>query len=685
MYAFDNIVSRFRDRKRGTNVVLCGSDCYVDAQARGNIKSPFDVDVVCGMDSMVRDLLSWKEYILDYTFGRLGIDTERIDHPVLMTETLCNPEYSRAQMNELLFEAYQVNSVNYGLDALFSAYANNIRDDGLVVSAGRSSTLVVPLVAARGVLDNAKRQSWGGAQAVDFLQKLLQLKYPNCPQKITTYEVQRMLEELCYTSSDYDAEIRHFQVPVNLAKVDRVVQLPYTAPERKENTQEELELAEERKRAASRRLQEQTRLMRQERAQQNENDLKYYTLLREWKDKESQQDYLARLESEGFDTEQEFERHYKRLDTSVRKNRAEELGEEFQEEKKEPEFPLADVPDAELDEEGLKEKRRQLLMKAGYEARLRARAEKEEEKRLEEERQAKELQERRENPEAWLKKIHAQYDQTLARIQERTRLREMLPNRKSAAAQQRMKSITALASENDTGSTGSHRRRKRGEDEDTFGADDSDWAVYRTINDATNEEEEAEDHAQLEQLEQKLLEFDDRFTEEDTYAAMLSRKSHLTNTFLRGFEPKWDPEDAVQFHQLHLNVERIRVPEVSWQPVIAGIDQAGVGELCRHVLRSFDENVRGRMIQNVLVTGCYSQLPGFDTRLQSTLRSVLPTHAPLSVRRASNPRFDAWRGMRKWVLEQDEVFRSTSVSRADYEEKGPGWFQEHGLSACVKM
>lgn len=586
-------------------------------------------------------------------------------------------------MNELLFEAYQVPSVNYGLDALFSAYSNGVRDDGLIVSSGHSSTLVVPLVATRGVLENAKRQAWGGAQAVDFLQRLLQLKYPNCPQKITTYEVQRMLEELCYTSSDYDAEIRRFQVPENMAEADRVVQLPYSALERKEKTQEEIEKAEERKRAASRRLQEQTRLMRQEKAQQNENDLKYYTLMREWKAKEAPEDYLARLESEGFDSEQEFERFYKRLDTSVRKNRAEELGEEFHEEKKEPEFPLADVPDADLDEDGLKEKRRQLLLKAGYEARMRARAEKEEERRLEAEREAKEKEEQRENPEAWLKKIHAQYDQTLARIHERKRLREMLPNRKSAAAQQRMKSITALASENEASSSGSQRRRKRGEDEDTFGADDSDWAVYRTINDATNEEQEAEDHAQLEQLEQKLLEFDDQFTEEDTYEAQLRRKTRLTNTFLRGFEPKWDPEDAIQFHQLHLNVERIRVPEVSWQPLMAGIDQAGVGELCRHVLYSFDETVRGRMVQNVLVTGGYSQLPGFDTRLQATLRSVLPPTAPLSVRRAANPRWDAWRGMRQWVLEQDEVFRATSVTRADYDEKGPCWFQEHGLSACV--
>lgn len=52
-YTCENIVSRFRDRKRGANVVLCGNNCYVDAQARANIKSPFDGDVVCGFDTMV--------------------------------------------------------------------------------------------------------------------------------------------------------------------------------------------------------------------------------------------------------------------------------------------------------------------------------------------------------------------------------------------------------------------------------------------------------------------------------------------------------------------------------------------------------------------------------------------------------------------------------------------------------
>ena len=102
-------------------------------------------------------------------------------------------------MNELLFEAYRVQSVNYGLDALFSAYANHIRDNGLIVSSGRTTTTVIPLVNGRGFLDNAKRLSWGGIPATDFLLRLMQLKYPNCPQRMTPYEVQCMLEELCYT------------------------------------------------------------------------------------------------------------------------------------------------------------------------------------------------------------------------------------------------------------------------------------------------------------------------------------------------------------------------------------------------------------------------------------------------------------------------------------------------------
>lgn len=663
--AYDNIVSRFRDRKRNTNTILCGNDCYIDSQSRASIKSAFDGDVVCGFDT--------QEYMLDYTFRHLGIDASSIEHPILMTETLCNPQYCRGQMSELLFEAYNVPSICYGMDALFAAHANRIDNEGLVVSSGRNTTLLVPIVGGRGILDSSKRLSWGGNLGADYLLRLLQLKYPNAPQRITHAQSTTMLTELCYTSEDYASEIASLGDPARLANIDRVVQLPYSAPERQEKSQEELDRIAERKRAASQRLVEQTRIMREERAQQKENDLAYFEQLRSFKEVESPEDYLQRLEAEGFESEQEFEKLIKRLEASVR-NRDKEP-----EEKKPPECPLLDVPDAELDEEGIREKRRQRLLKNSYEARERMRAEKEEQQRLEAAAAEAEVEEQRRDPAAWSAKLQRQHAEAINRLRERKKLKDALPNRKSAAAQQRMKSITALASESNDNSS---RRRKRGQDEDTFGADDNDWNEYRAINDTLDSEEEREEIANLERIESKLLAADTGFTEEDTYAAMQARRMRLINTFLRGQEPNWDPEDVAQFHQIHLNVERIRVPEVSWEPHIAGVDQAGVGELSSHILRSFDVATRDRIVQNVLVTGRYSMIDGFDTRLQSMLRSILPPSTKLSVRRANNARFDPWYGMRRWVTESPEAFRAASVSRAEYAEKGSAWFKEHSFSAC---
>jgi actin-related protein 5 len=55
--------------------------------------------------------------------------------------------------------------------------------------------------------------------------------------------------------------------------------------------------------------------------------------------------------------------------------------------------------------------------------------------------------------------------------------KEQLGNRKSLAAQQRMQTITNMASEAPT----TKKKRKKGTAEDTFGANDDDWAVYREI------------------------------------------------------------------------------------------------------------------------------------------------------------------------------------------------------------
>lgn len=77
-------------------------------------------------------------------------------------------------------------------------------------------------------------------------------------------------------------------------------------------------------------------------------------------------------------------------------------------------------------------------------------------------------------------------------------------------------------------------------------------------------------------------------------------KQRLLNAFVRGMAPQdpldsFDQSNPEQAAQLHLNVERIRVPEVTFQPSLAGIDSAGLLEVIEHILKSFSTAERNRL------------------------------------------------------------------------------------------
>ena len=100
-----------------------------------------------------------------------------------------------------------------------------------------------------------------------------------------------------------------------------------------------------------------------------------------------------------------------------------------------------------LDEEGLKEKRKQKLLKAGYEARERARKEKEREREEREAEERREEEERERDLGSWAGKLRKEHEGLMTKIKERGRRRAALSDRKSAAAQARMKSIANLAAD----------------------------------------------------------------------------------------------------------------------------------------------------------------------------------------------------------------------------------------------
>jgi actin-related protein 5 len=75
-------------------------------------------------------------------------------------------------------------------------------------------------------------------------------------------------------------------------------------------------------------------------------------------------------------------------------------------------------------------------------------------------------------------------------------------------------------------------------------------------------------------------------------------KKALVNAFLRGdAATSFNTDNLEQNYQLHLNVERIRVPESWFQPNMWGVDSAGIGEISGWILNSFEEEERRRLMQ----------------------------------------------------------------------------------------
>lgn len=567
-------------------------------------------------------------------------------------------------MSEILFECYGAPSVAYGIDSLF-AYRHNGGKNGIVVSSSYTSTHIIPVVNEKALLTNATRLNWGRFQSAEYLLKLLRLKYPTFPGKISDPQAEDLVRDHCYISQQYEDELSTYLEWTGLEDRDRIVQHPYTEQVVVQKTEEELARAAEKRKESGRRLQEQAAKMRLEKLIRKEQELAYYKDLERRIQDTTKKEAKRLLESDDFDDEQRLSRKIKEMERQIKKARNKDVGDATEEEQEVPTFPLIEVPDDQLDEEGIKQKRQQRLQKSGYDARQRAKAEKKaeqarvaEEKRLDDERRENDL-------DGWVDERHQERGTLLQRIKERDRLKADLGNRKSLANQMRMKSIANLASDNPT------KKRRRGGDDDNFGADDADWAVYRSIqkDDVSDDEEEEDLDAQLKEIEAQLLKHDPNFTEQHTREAETDWTKSLMHAFLRGPWP-FDPESQQESHQIHLNVERIRVPEVVFQPAIAGVDQSGIVEIISDILnqRLDAHSSREDMLRDIFLTGGNTTFEGFEDRLQRELVAVLEAGSPVKVRRAADPLLDAWRGAAKWAGEQSNT--KYFVSRAEFLEKG---------------
>lgn len=305
---------------------------------------------------------------------------------------------------------------------------------------------------------------------------------------------------------------------------------------------------------------------------------------------------------------------------------------------------------------------RQRLKQKRYEEEL----EREWKQQLEEER-------RLENPELYLEQLRAKYKDLSEKIDQRKRLKTNggsstngngnsltgsvgRGERLSAAQRERMRLLTTAAFD-------------RGKGEDTFGAKDEDWQLYKLMSKDNDDDDDEpdEDNTELARISSRLQDLDPTFVpkvESSSQPAEAPRVRPLTK------------EDF----QIVFGVERFRCPEILFSPNWIGVDQVGLDEMAGVSMRRLsckDEKLEQRMTNSILVTGGSSLFPGIIERLEAGIRMIRPCGSPIKIVRALDPVMDAWRGASAYASAPG--FHTQTFTRMDYYEKGEDWLRNYQL------
>ena len=246
---------------------------------------------------------------------------------------------------------------------------------------------------------------------------------------------------------------------------------------------------------------------------------------------------------------------------------------------------------------------------------------------------------------SWLDEVKTKRNELVEKRSNRHFRKQQLSKRRTAASQERMRMISQLA--------------KNSKKEDTFGMNDDDWDVYNKVRKDQGDSDSEEEQEKLAEYEAVLREHDPNFDSSED-------KDEISR-------------DSPEWYQIHLATERLRVPEIYFQPSIIGCDQAGISETLDFILKKYDEEISTNLASNVFVTGAAAKLPGLLERISSDLISNRPFKSRTSVTCAEDPTMDSFRGMQKFaqdVIEEDSFW----ITKTEYEERGGDVMKVHCCS-----
>ena len=133
-----------------------------------------------------------------------------------------------------------------------------------------------------------------------------------------------------------------------------------------------------------------------------------------------------------------------------------------------------------------------------------------------------------------------------------------------------------------------------------------------------------------------------------------------------------------QMNQLHLTIERFRVPEILFQPSIIGKQSCGLIEGIENVLSFYSNEIQNDIVQNLFLSGGNFLFKNMKNRIENDFRMIRPSDSTFNIFQEQNSILDSWKGAS--IFSKQDNFNDFCIQKSEYEEYGSEYFKSHQFS-----
>lgn len=120
--------------------------------------------------------------------------------------------------------------------------------------------------------------------------------------------------------------------------------------------------------------------------------------------------------------------------------------------------------------------------------------------------------------------------------------------------------------------------------------------------------------------------------------------------------------------QLVLKEERIRCPELLFQPMLFGKDIDGIHKFTHDCIIKCDTDIRRDLFKNIVLAGGCTMFEGMKDRMKKEIQALAPSPMGPEVEAPADRKYSCWLGGA--ILSLIDKFEPMWITKKEYEEYG---------------